>query len=126
MGKSLSFFLLHLGLIIARLVGWLALAWLKFGPSAFALYLFTLICPFASCFFIESFPQMCFEGKWLQNRLRADKMSRDHFWRSISRDTNVEVSALSPFASKCALHITEGKYVARERNGHRFLQFRDS
>ena len=23
------------------------------------------------------------------------KMSRDHFWRSISRDTNVEVSALS-------------------------------
>ena len=24
-------------------------------------------------FFIESFPQMCFEGKWLQNRLRADK-----------------------------------------------------
>ena len=22
---------------------------------------------------IESFPQMCFEGKWLQNRLRADK-----------------------------------------------------
>ena len=24
------------------------------------------------------------------------KMSRDHFWRSISRDTNVEVSALSP------------------------------
>ena len=86
---------------------------------------------------------MCFEGKWLQNRLRADKnesrsllavdiqgyqrgglcirrsissssslslkcalresccrigyeptkMSRDHFWRSISRDTNVEVSA---------------------------------
>ena len=87
---------------------------------------------------------MCFEGKWLQNRLRGDKnesrsllavdiqghqrggfcirrsisfssslsfkcalresgcrigyeptkMSRDHFWRSISRDTNVEVSAL--------------------------------
>ena len=25
-------------------------------------------------------------------------MSRDHFWRSISRDTNVEVSALSPFS----------------------------
>ena len=24
------------------------------------------------------------------------KMSRDHFWRSISRDTNVEVSAVSP------------------------------
>ena len=24
-------------------------------------------------FFIESFPQMCFEGKWLQNRLGADK-----------------------------------------------------
>ena len=23
--------------------------------------------------FIESFPQMCFAGKWLQNRLRADK-----------------------------------------------------
>ena len=23
--------------------------------------------------FIESFPQMCFEGNWLQNRLRADK-----------------------------------------------------
>ena len=23
-------------------------------------------------FFIESFLQMCFEGKWLQNRLRAD------------------------------------------------------
>ena len=27
----------------------------------------------ADIFFIESFPQMCFEGKWLQNRLRADK-----------------------------------------------------
>ena len=37
---------------------------------------------------LESFPQMCFEGKWLQNR--------DHFWRSISRDTNMEASALSP------------------------------
>ena len=24
------------------------------------------------------------------------KMNRDHFWRSISRDTNVEISALSP------------------------------
>ena len=24
------------------------------------------------------------------------KMSQDHFWRSISRDTNVEASALSP------------------------------
>ena len=23
--------------------------------------------------FIESFPQMCFAGQWLQNRLRADK-----------------------------------------------------
>ena len=88
---------------------------------------------------------MCFEGKWLQNRLRgennksrpllavdirghqrggfcirrsissssshsvkcalresggrigceATKTSRDHFWRSMSRDTNLEVSALS-------------------------------
>ena len=50
------------------------------------------------------------------------KMSRDHFWRSISRDTNVEVSALSPWVqmkklkslrniftkeSKLALHVTE-------------------
>ena len=35
-------------------------------------------------FFIESFPQMCFGPR------------RDPFWRSISRDTNVEVSALSP------------------------------
>ena len=26
-------------------------------------------------------------------------MSRDHFWRSISRETNVEVSALSPPSS---------------------------
>ena len=26
------------------------------------------------------------------------KVSRDHFWRSMSRDTNVEVSALSPLA----------------------------
>ena len=92
---------------------------------------------------------MCFEGKWLQNRLRADNnesrsllavdiqghqrggfcirrsissslhlsfkcalresgcrigyepttMNRDHFWRLISRDTNVEVSALSPLHS---------------------------
>ena len=24
-------------------------------------------------FFVESFPQMCCGGKWLQNRLRADK-----------------------------------------------------
>ena len=23
--------------------------------------------------FIDHFPQLCFEGKWLQNRLRADK-----------------------------------------------------
>ena len=46
--------------------------------------------------FIESVLQMCFEGKWLQNRSRADKMNRDHFWRSISRNNNVEVSALSP------------------------------
>ena len=29
-------------------------------------------------------------------RLRLVTMSRDHFWRSISRDTNVEVSTLSP------------------------------
>ena len=29
-----------------------------------------LICGFL---FIESFPQMCFEGKWLQNRLRGDE-----------------------------------------------------
>ena len=28
------------------------------------------------------------------------KMNRDHFWRSISRETNVEVSALSPFATE--------------------------
>ena len=60
----------------------------------------TFLCVISSkwCrgFLIESFPQMCFEGKWLQNQLRADKMSRDHFWRSIFRDTNVEVSALSP------------------------------
>ena len=27
-------------------------------------------------------------------------MSRDHFWRLISRDTNVEVSALSSSGSK--------------------------
>ena len=26
-----------------------------------------------NCFFIESFPQMCCEGKRLQNRLRAEK-----------------------------------------------------
>ena len=31
-----------------------------------------LHCPHWLCF-IKSFPQMCFEGKWLQNRLRADK-----------------------------------------------------
>ena len=24
-------------------------------------------------FFIESFPQMCFVGKWMQSRLRADE-----------------------------------------------------
>ena len=28
---------------------------------------------FLGFFFIESSPQMCFEGEWLQNRLRADK-----------------------------------------------------
>ena len=27
----------------------------------------------SSIFLIESFPHMCFEGKWLQNRLRAEK-----------------------------------------------------
>ena len=103
----------------------------------------------APIFFIESFAQMCFEGKWLQNLLRAEKnesisllavdiqgdqrggfcirrsissssslslkyalkesgcricyepkkMSRFRFWRSISRETNVEVSALSPMQS---------------------------
>ena len=31
------------------------------------------IALFARFFFIESFPQMCFEGNWLQNRLQADK-----------------------------------------------------
>ena len=25
-------------------------------------------------FIIESFPELCFEGKWLQNRLRIDKI----------------------------------------------------
>ena len=30
-------------------------------------------------FFIESFSQMCFEGKWLQNRLRADK-NKSSLW----------------------------------------------
>ena len=44
----------------------------------------------------------CFEGKWLQNRLRVDQTqfssgemsckSLNHFCQSISRDTNVEVS----------------------------------
>ena len=37
----------------------------------------TFLCVISSkwCrgFLIESFPQMCFEGKWLQNRLRAIK-----------------------------------------------------
>ena len=27
-------------------------------------------------------------------------MSRGHFWRSISRDTNVEVSAFSPYSKR--------------------------
>ena len=35
-------------------------------------YLFLFLAKFTD-FFIDSFPQMCFEGKWLQNRLRADK-----------------------------------------------------
>ena len=111
--------------------------------------------------FIESFPQICFEGKWLQNRLRTDKdesrslltvdirghkcggfcivpidyassslslkfalresgcrigyeptkMSRDHFWRSISRDTNMEVSALSPFIESFPQICFEGKWL---------------
>ena len=35
------------------------------------------------------------------------KMSRDHFWRSISRDTNVEVSASSPYdMMKYIIHNT--------------------
>ena len=33
---------------------------------------------------------MCFEGNWLQNRLRANKDE------SISRDTNMDVSAFCP------------------------------
>ena len=41
--------------------------------------------------FIESFPQMCFEGSSCRIGYEPTKISRDHFWRSISRDTNVEV-----------------------------------
>ena len=46
--------------------------------------------------FIEYFPQICSEGKWLQNRLRADKNESRSFLAADTRDTNVEVSALSP------------------------------
>ena len=35
--------------------------------------------------FIESFPQMYLEGNWLQNRSRANKMSRDHLAVGIQR-----------------------------------------
>ena len=35
-------------------------------------------------------------------------MSRDRFWRSISKDTNVEVSALSPeYASEPVQHASD-------------------
>ena len=39
---------------------------------------YRLLCPSLSlylslCFLIESYLLMCFEGKWLQNRLRTDK-----------------------------------------------------
>ena len=47
-------------------------------------------------FFIESFPRMCFEGSGCRIGYEPTKMSRDHFWRSISRDSYMEVSALSP------------------------------
>ena len=103
---------------------------------------------------------MCFEGKLLQNQLRADKnesrsllvvdvqgyqrggfcirrsissssslslkcalresgcrisyeptkMIRDHFWWSMSRDTNVEVSALSPGHALILLDIYRCMY----------------
>ena len=37
-------------------------------------------------FFIESFPQMCLRESGCTIGYEPTKMSRDHFWRSISRD----------------------------------------
>ena len=51
---------------------------------------------FNGLFFIESFPQMCLEGKWLQNRLRADKNESRSLSAVDIQGTNVEVSAWSP------------------------------
>ena len=51
-------------------------------------------------FFIKSFLQMCLEEKWLQSQFELMRMNWDHFMQSISRNTNVEVSASSPSAPK--------------------------
>ena len=40
------------------------------------------------------------------------KMSRDPFWRSISRDTNVEISALSPFLYRLIKRVTPVSILA--------------
>ena len=49
--------------------------------------------------FLSSLSLQCvLRGSGCRIGYEPTKMSRDHFWRSISRDTNVEVSALSPLA----------------------------
>ena len=54
-----------------------------------------------SCFFLVVFSsslslQCALRESGCRIGYEPTKMNRDHFWRLISRDTNVEVSALSP------------------------------
>ena len=47
-------------------------------------------------FFIESFPQCALRESGYRIGYEPTKMNQDHFWRLMSRNTNLEVSALSP------------------------------
>ena len=59
-------------------------------------------CPYAVYSFIFSsspFLKFALRESGCRIGYELTKMSRDHFWRSISSDNNMEVSALSPIPS---------------------------
>ena len=94
---------------ILRLLTMLACEFINLSSDIFAYFPFPVryskvfLCKRFS--FIKSFPRMCFEGKWLQNGLQADKNDlrsilavdiQGHQCGGFCIDINVAVSALSP------------------------------
>ena len=59
--------------------------------------------------FIESFPQTCFEGKWLQNRLRADKNESRSLLAVDIQGHQREGFCIVPFAGgdSCCIHAAK-------------------